>query len=227
MESRKITIVQTKNQKKSVIQSSATTLGELKNDLRRNGIDYDEMAFYEGLTKTELKTDDSLLPHDVERNGTTTNELVFMLTNTQKKIKSGMMTRSEAYSYIKEHNLQDSCKKKFGRNFTMCKTDDLISLVNSFNKTKKTESTKADIKKESVATEAPQSNEPCSCVDKQARSAIGHLVDILYYYDVISESDGERIICLLDSSCSEKDSSDKQDSPYSQSEIDDMFRGMC
>ena len=33
MQSRKITIVQTKNQRKSVIMSAATTLAELKSDL--------------------------------------------------------------------------------------------------------------------------------------------------------------------------------------------------
>ena len=57
MEARKITVVQTKNQKKSVIMSAATTLGELKADLRSNGIDYDGMTFFEGTSKTELKTD--------------------------------------------------------------------------------------------------------------------------------------------------------------------------
>lgn len=57
MESRKITIVSTKNQTKKVIMSSATTLAELKADLRQNGIDYQDMTFYEGTSKVELKTD--------------------------------------------------------------------------------------------------------------------------------------------------------------------------
>ena len=47
MEARKITIVSTRNQKKSIIMSAATTLAELKADLRQNGIDYDGMTFYE------------------------------------------------------------------------------------------------------------------------------------------------------------------------------------
>ena len=45
MEARKIVVVQTKNQKKSVIMSAATTLAELKSDLRANGINYDGMTF--------------------------------------------------------------------------------------------------------------------------------------------------------------------------------------
>ena len=102
MQSRKITVVQTKNQKKSVIMSAATTLAELKNDLRANGIDYDGMTFFEGTSKIELKNDASVLPHDVPYKGTVTNELVFMLTNTNKKIRSGAatMSRAEAYSTI-------------------------------------------------------------------------------------------------------------------------------
>ena len=48
MEARKITIVSTKTQKKSVIMSGAETLGELKNDLRNAGIDFEDMTFYEG-----------------------------------------------------------------------------------------------------------------------------------------------------------------------------------
>ena len=90
MEARKITVVSTRNQKKSVIMSAATTLAELKADLRQNGIDYEGMTFYEGTSKIELKDDNSVLPHDVPYKGQTTNELVFMLTNTNKKIKSGI-----------------------------------------------------------------------------------------------------------------------------------------
>lgn len=89
METRKITIVSTKDQSKKVIMSSATTLAELKSDLRQNGIDYAGMTFFEGTSKTELKNDASVLPHDVPWKDTVTNELVFMLTNTNKKIKSG------------------------------------------------------------------------------------------------------------------------------------------
>ena len=131
MEARKITVVQTKNQKKSVIMSAATTLAELKSDLRANGIDYDGMTFFEGTSKVELKNDASVLPHDVPYKGIVTNELVFMLTNTNKKIRSGAMSRTEAYSAIKSMGLQDACVKKFGKNFTMCKTADLIAWVPS------------------------------------------------------------------------------------------------
>ena len=45
MEVRKITVVSTKTQKKSVIMSGAETLGELKKDFREAGIDYEGMTF--------------------------------------------------------------------------------------------------------------------------------------------------------------------------------------
>ena len=60
MESRKITIISTKNQRKSVIMSSAETLGELKADLLDGGVDYADMVFYEGTSKTSLTKNNSI-----------------------------------------------------------------------------------------------------------------------------------------------------------------------
>ena len=144
MEARKITIVSTSNQKKSIIMSAATTLAELKADLRQNGIDYDGMTFYEGTSKVELKDDASVLPHDVPYKGQLTNELVFMLTNTNKKIRSGAdMSRADAYAAIKSKGLQGECVKRFGKNFTKCKTADLVALINEKSVSKAALSTPA------------------------------------------------------------------------------------
>ena len=129
MEARKITVVETRNQSKKVIMSAATTLAELKRDFDANGIDYTDMAFYEGVSHTELTTDESVLPHDVPYRGTTTNELVFMLTTANKKIKSGAMTRKEIIATIKEKGLQQVVKDTFGKNFTNCTTSDLESVL--------------------------------------------------------------------------------------------------
>lgn len=129
MENRKIVVVETRTQKKSVIMSSATTLGELKRDFTEAGINYKDMAFYEGVSKTELKSDDSMLPHDILYKGHTTNELVFMLTNINKKIKSGMYTRKEVYRIIKENQLQEDVKEAFGRNYTQISTEELSNFI--------------------------------------------------------------------------------------------------
>ena len=243
MEARKITVVQTKNQKKSVIMSAATTLAELKSDLRANGIDYDGMTFFEGTSKVELKNDASVLPHDVPYKGTITNELVFMLTNTNKKIRSGAvaMSRAEAYSAIKSMGLQDACVKKFGKNFTMCKTADLIALIqsNSASKPAPKAEAKAETKKEEKvespvntpevsAPVAPASNGG-ECVDTIARAAISKLVEILEDNGTIEDYEKEEVLGILGGEVAAVPSEEykpKSASPYSDDEIDDMFAGM-
>lgn len=218
MEARKITVVSTKTQKKSVIMSGAETLGELKKDFREAGIDYESMTFYEGTSKTELKTDESVLPKDVPYTNRTTgetkntNELVFMLTNTNKKIKSGAMTRTEVYDAIKAKGLQAECQKRFGRNFTMCKTSDLVSLIES-------------------TINLPQQEVKTGCVDVQARAALTMLVDVLNEDYVIGSGVREKIFGILGGAAVTPTMSDdcksESDSPYDDNEIDDMFSGMC
>lgn len=244
MEARKITVVQTKNQRKSVIMSAATTLAELKSDLRANGIDYDGMTFFEGTSKVELKNDASVLPHDVPYKGTITNELVFMLTNTNKKIKSGAttMSRIEAYNAIKSMGLQDTCVKKFGKNFTMCKTADLIALIQSNGASEPTPiAPKAETKKEEkVKTPAntPKADTPVApasnggkCVDTVARAAISKLVEILEDNGTIEDFEKEEVLDILGgeiavSAAPSEEYKPKSASPYSDDEIDDMFTGM-
>lgn len=232
MEARKITVVQTKNQKKSVIMSAATTLAELKSDLRANGIDYEDMTFFEGTSKVELKNDASVLPHDVPYKGTITNELVFMLTNANKKIRSGAtnMSRMEAYNAIKSMGLQDACVKKFGKNFTMCKTADLIALVQSNSASKPASvAPKAEAKVEEKV-EAPASNGG-EYVDTEARAAISKLVVILEDNGTIEDYEKEEVLGILGgkvavSAASSEEYKPKSASPYSDDEIDDMFAGM-
>lgn len=248
MEARKITVVSTKTQKKSVIMSGAETLGELKKDLREAGIDYEGMTFYEGTSKTELKTDESVLPKDVPYTNRTTgetkntNELVFMLTNTNKKIRSGAvaMSRAEAYSAIKARGLQAECQKRFGKNFTMCKTSDLVSLVESKTATKPATPKPAPAKVETSKTEtvaaaapaAPSTPAPVAeCVDVQARAALSKLVEILEDNETINEYEAQDVLDLLGGEAVAPTVSENyrpdSGSPYSDNEIDAMFRGMC
>ena len=232
MQSRKITVIQTKNQKKSVIMSAATTLAELKSDLRANGIDYDGMTFFEGTSKVELKNDASVLPHDVPYKGIVTNELVFMLTNTNKKIRSGAMSRMEAYAEIKRRGLQDACLKKFGKNFTMCKTADLIALVQSRQSNSAANpAPKAEAKKEETPVNTPVA--PASnggeCVDTVARAAISKLVEILEDNGTIEYHEKDEVLDILEGAVEVAPSEEykpKSASPYSDDEIDDMFNDM-
>ena len=235
MEARKITVVSTRNQKKSVIMSAATTLAELKADLRQNGIDYDGMTFYEGTSKVELKDDASVLPHDVPYKGQTTNELVFMLTNTNKKIRSGAdMSRADAYAAIKANGLQEECVKRFGKNFTMCKTADLIALVNEKSASKpasaKEPVKKASAKKEEVAEtkkeEAKEQAGTAECVDTKARAALSRLLTILTDNGTLEDDEAEEIEDILGGKvevAASEDYKPSSASPYSDDEIDRMF----
>ena len=234
MEARKITVVSTRNQKKSVIMSAATTLAELKADLRQNGIDYDDMTFYEGTSKVELKDGASVLPHDVPYKGQTTNELVFMLTNTNKKIRSGAdMSRADAYAAIKANDLQEECVKRFGKNFTMCKTADLIALVNEKSApVKETPAKKEKVaaKKEKVAEtkkeEAKEQAGTAECVDTKARAALSRLLTILTDNGTLEDDEAEEIEDILGGKvevAASEDYKPSSASPYSDDEIDRMF----
>lgn len=131
MDTREILIANTKTQKRSKINSSATTLAELKADLSAAGIDYSDMTFTEGISKTQLLDDATQLPQNVMYKGQTTNNLVILLTNTKKNIASGMGSRKEAYVIIKAENLQDVVKAVYGKNFTLVSTENLWKLINA------------------------------------------------------------------------------------------------
>ena len=215
MEARKITVVSTQTQRKSVITTGAETLAELKSALDEAGINYDGMTFYEGTSRIELKDNASVLPKDVPYKGTTTNELVFMLTNTNKKIKSGDMSRAEAYAAIKANNLQDAVKSKFGKNFTQCSTEDLIGML------AKSVETKPAAKKETKAE--TKAEKPVAVVDKVARKAISELVDALYSNDSLDSEDADNIRYILGNADYKEDEDSKDASSYSDDDIDNMF----
>lgn len=126
---RTITAILTNSNDKKVFNSNANTLGELKAEMAAQGIDYSGMDFMEGLTHTTMMDDASILPSNVQYKGRTTNNLVFMLSTTNKNIRSGACDRNTLYKKIKENNLQEEIKEVFGRNFTQVSSDDLTAFV--------------------------------------------------------------------------------------------------
>ena len=129
METRTIAIANTKTQKRYTIESAATTLGELQDQMIEQGIDFSGMTFTEGISKTQLLTRESLLPTNVMYKGQPTNNLVMLLTNPNKQIASGAMNRKELYAKIKELGIQDSIKEEFGKNYTMVGNADLACMI--------------------------------------------------------------------------------------------------
>ena len=181
MEFRKVTIINNKTQSQKVIQASAaTTLGELKREMREAGIEYEGMTFFEGHLRAELKDDASILPTNIPYKGQVVNDLTFLLTAPEKKIKSGAMSRSEAYNAIKARGLQDECEKRFGKNFTMCKTQDLIDLLG--------EEVKAE----------PLKAEPAKPVSEpNVAGALEILLEDLYGADTIEKGTYDRAMAVL------------------------------
>ena len=143
MEQRTITILDTAASKKVDVITDATTLGQLKEAARAAGINVENKDWKEGNSQVLLLNDDSLLPTNVRhiRTGQVTNNLAFMLTNSNTKIDSGA-DRAELYAKIKKYNLQDTIKHMCGKNYTQVKTDYLETFVReaeeNIEKTKET-----------------------------------------------------------------------------------------
>lgn len=222
MEFRKVTIINNKTQSQKVIQAStATTLGELKREMREAGIEYEGMTFFEGHLRAELKDDASILPTNIPYKGQVVNDLTFLLTAPEKKIKSGAMSRAEAYNAIKARGLQDECVKRFGKNFTMCKTQDLIDLLGEGAPVKeekkevvKEKATKKEVAKEPVKEEKP---EVTATSEGNVAGALEVLLEDLYGSDTIEEATYNRAMAEL------KGTDYKEPEKMSRSEINKMF----
>jgi len=133
MEAREIMVANTRTQKRIKLTTGAETLGELKAALTAEGIDYNGMSFTEGISKTILLEDSTPLPRNITYKGNVTNNLIILLTDTTKNIKSGAEgTRQEAYEAIREYNLEDAVKRTFGRNFTLVSTSALWNLITDY-----------------------------------------------------------------------------------------------
>lgn len=117
MEARTITVLLESENDVRTISTGAETLGELKADLRANGVNYTDKKFYEGLSRVELVDDASQLPKDVNYRGRVTNDLVFTLTTINKKIKSGA-DRAALYAQVVKYGLAGKIKEGEGKNYT-------------------------------------------------------------------------------------------------------------
>lgn len=201
MEFRKVTIINNKTQSQKVIQAStATTLGELKREMREAGIEYEGMTFFEGHLRAELKDDASILPTNIPYKGQVVNDLIFLLTAPEKKIKSGAMSRAEVYNAIKARDLKDECVKRFGKNFTMCKTQDLIALLVEGAPVKEA---KEEVAKEKAVKEVKETikegEDPVVPVTSEGNvtGALEVLLEDLYVGDVIEDGTYGRVLAVL------------------------------
>lgn len=218
MEFRKVTIINNKTQSQKVIQAStATTLGELKREMREAGIEYEGMTFFEGHLRAELKDDASILPTNIPYKGQVVNDLTFLLTAPEKKIKSGAMSRAEAYNAIKARGLQDECVKRFGKNFTMCKTQDLIDLLGEGSSKPAPVKEKKEVVVEEKATKEVEISKESSIPEGNVAGALEVLLEGLYGSNTIEETTYNRAMAEL------KGTDYKEPEKMLRSEINKMF----
>ena len=188
---RKITVLVESTQSKHVLQSNATTLGELKDELRDKNISFNpDDVFKEGMSKTVLTTDESILPSNIPWRGEVTNDLIFMVTAPQKKIKSGVMTRAEVYAEIKRLKLQDTISKKVGKNFTQCSTAILLTFIDEASKNSCKANTPAPIAKEKKV----KSNPTPEVVESVTFCALKELIAMMVNEGVLSEANANNIL---------------------------------
>lgn len=96
-----------------------TYLRDLKALLTEKGVNIKpDDVFKEARSKSILTSDEAILPSNIPWRGEMTNDLTFMVTVANKKIKSGGYDRKYLYRRIKELNLQDTIKEEEGKNFT-------------------------------------------------------------------------------------------------------------
>lgn len=226
METRKITVTDTSTQSRITVETNAETLGELKEALSKKGFDYSDKVFYEGLSKSTLEHDNAILPKDVPFKGTITNNLAFRLTIKNKKIQSGSLSeRQSLFAEIKRLNLVDDIKEKYGKNYTILKSDILKQEIQKAENTTKSEKNLKAVEAPKVAT-----TENIEIVDIKAREAIKELIRTLnvndFYEGVNLLNDYERdyILNILESESPSKIQEEETCvSPYSESELDEIF----
>ena len=142
---REILIANNRDQSKYRVITGAETLGELMDAINSNEnvykmvgnawvnntqpIDISGLTFTEGITKTQLLSRESALPTNVQFKGQTTNNLVMLLTNTNKQIRSGAGNRKEAYRLVQALNLAAAIQEGENQNYTRCKTEVLWQYI--------------------------------------------------------------------------------------------------
>lgn len=194
MEAREIRIINSKDQHRYKITTAAVTLLQLKEEIEANTgvqvwqngewvnspttMDITGMSFTEGISNTDMIGDDSVLPTFVPYKGSVTNNLVMLLTS-RDKIESGAMSRKDAYTAIKEFNLQEAVQRTYGQNYTRVKTEDLFKIIEGVNV--KAEETEGE--DTSVSEQTPE--ETNSVASTKDRITAVHSDEVCIFYDIV------------------------------------------
>lgn len=226
-----ITVIANSVNDKKVFTSNANTLGELKAEMTAQGINYQGMDFMEGLTHTQMLDDNAILPSNIKRKGQITNNLVFMLSATNKNIRSGAYTRQECYTKVKEMNLQDTVKGTTGKNFTQVSTDVLNDIVTKCEKKEEKKCVVPTDRKELyeyIKTNNLQETIKTKCGKNFTQCSTDALIEVC--------KGTSKKSCKTSCNCKNtnketpkttvKSTSKKMESPYSNSELDTIIKGL-
>ena len=207
---RKVTILSNKGTNTKVINTLATTRGELELDMTAAGINFKVMSFFEGISKTELMDSNSTLPSNLTYKGQVTNDLVILLTVKDKKIASGLdRTRKEIYKEINENNFQDEISSTYNKSYTILPN----TVLNDFLDNKMV--TKESISELDLNVFQQTSFALILIIDELIES--GMLSDTTYdKLNIIFGGDLEKIINIVNNSGVIKDDYEKED-------LDKMF----
>ena len=128
MEARTIWVLDRATNTHVKIITDATTFGELKQAAKAAGVHYEGKDWLERISQQSPLSDESILPTNLPWQGKVTNDLVFVLTDTNKKIKSGL-GRNEILEKVRDLGLQQELKLKYGKPYTNISNDTLLKEV--------------------------------------------------------------------------------------------------
>jgi hypothetical protein len=125
----KVTIFSTKGARKSTVETTAQTWGELKSDLRTQGIETDGLKAIIGETQLSLESTKAVLP-----------DYDFVLFLSPVKVKSGCdncvdvesMTYAECKKFIKETLVAVPESKEHFGNYTILSTNQMRLLIENW-----------------------------------------------------------------------------------------------
>lgn len=232
---RKIIIVDSASNSQTPITTDATTFGQLKAAVRAAGINIEGKDWLEGLTKSQPMSDDALLPTNVNYKGQVTNNLVYMLTNTNKKTKSGAMSYTEMKSYIKNKGLAAEFQSKYGKNYTQGKTSEFQEFIAAHSAPasqpakpaeKPAEAPKAEQTVEAPSTEAqaPTTEGKTEVDYKERYESIVYAMAC--FLSAIDEETGIAINKVVEEMAEKEAKSIPVDMNFTGSDISSMFAGI-
>lgn len=109
-------------------QSSATTYGQLKEELQSQGFDLSNTRVTEGNTQLDLVNDDAVLPVNIQKRGQITNDLIIVMTPNARPKSGSIDVQNASYAELKAavkdlyHGPQfEAAREHFG-NYTQLKT---------------------------------------------------------------------------------------------------------